>query len=68
MKKKKTKDQKRCIALVKQARRSGWTLEDMAARLDVSFSSVSRWENGVCTPPRNTSARMVPMLEELISA
>ena len=64
--KKQSNEQRECVALVRQARKQGHTLEQMAARLDVSFSSVSRWQNGISVPYRNTAKRMIPMLKRLL--
>jgi len=59
------KEQREAVALVRRARKGGWTLEDMAAHLGCSFASVSRWDNGVAVPYRNQAVRMIPMLKEL---
>ena len=60
-------EQRQCVSLIKQARRKGHTLEQMAVSLGVSFSTVSRWENGRVVPHRNTSIRLVPLLKELVA-
>lgn len=57
--------QRLAVVLVCRARTAGWTLEDMATHLGVSFASVSRWERGMAAPYRNTAARLLPDLEAL---
>ena len=54
-----------CVDRVQDACANGWTLEDLAQHLGTSFSTVSRWNNGLNRPSRNTAARLIPLLKQL---
>ena len=40
----------------------GWSQEDLARELGVSFSSVNRWENGKAKPSKLAQARIKQLL------
>lgn len=43
-------------------RQHGWSQEDLARELGVSFSSVNRWENGKAKPSKLAQARIKQLL------
>ena len=61
-----TRAQRECVSLVKRCCREGASLEQIAFRLGVSLSSVSRWNRDVCVPENNTSHRLIPTAKELL--
>lgn len=63
-----SKGQRRAVSLIRKARKAGWTLEELASHLKASFSSVSRWENGIAAPYPNTAERIITVLEDLAMA
>jgi len=42
---------------------AGWTIEDLAQRLAVSKSTVSRWETGMHAPPASQLAQLASLLD-----
>lgn len=43
-------------------RQHGWSQEDLARELGVSFSTVNRWENGKAKPSKLAQARIKQLL------
>ena len=43
-------------------RERGWSQEDLARELGVSFASISRWENGKAKPSKMASASIKRLL------
>ena len=44
-------------------RQRGWSQEDLARELGVSFSTVNRWENGKTKPSRLAGNQIARLLE-----
>ena len=61
------------MALIRKARKKGATYPEIAEAIDVSISSVYRWDlgpdyEGGCTPSRPISRRLSPVLANWISS
>jgi len=46
----------------------GWTVDDLAQRLNVSKSTVSRWETGRHAPPAAQLAQLASLLDTPLAA
>jgi transcriptional regulator with XRE-family HTH domain len=55
-------------AILNGRRERGWTQTDLAARLEVSQSTVSFWENAVEVPSLEHKMRLVELMPEVLAA
>ena len=54
-------------ALRAARKKRGWTQEDLAAKLDVTQSTISFWENGVELPSLEHQVQLVELMPDILT-
>ena len=60
-------DQPISVTLISIRNTQGWSQEQLASRLGVSFATVNRWENGHTKPSRLARAQLNAFCDKMIT-